>query len=329
MKTWLLIFALILISFAVRAKAFPVSDHYNGKIFYNPGQNQLLSFWEVLKWKMNGSASIWPDHVANKNYTLPKIEPSHRAIITFVNHATFLIQLKNLTILTDPMFSNRAGPFSFMGPARVREPGIRIDELPPIDVVVISHNHYDHLDLESLKILDAKFHPLFLAPLGDRPLLEEAGLQNIQELDWWDERVVKQTKIVFTPAQHWSARGLFDKCKSLWGSYFIQSQEFKAYFGGDTGYSSHFAETQKRLGSPDAALLPIGAYSPDYLMQINHMNPEEAIQAHKDLKAIYSFGMHFGTFPLTDESINEPVERLRTGQIENFLVLDHGESKVF
>ena len=329
MKSWFLFFALILLSFVVRAKDFSVSDHYNGKTFFNPGQNQLLSFWDVLKWKMNGSASVWPEHIANKTYALPKIEPSQRAIITFVNHATFLIQLNDLTILTDPMFSNRAGPFSFMGPARIREPGVKMDELPAIDVVVISHNHYDHLDLESLRVLDAKFHPLFLVPLGNRILLEEAGLQNIQELDWWEERTVKQTKIVSTPVQHWSARGLFDKNKSLWGGYFIQSPAFKAYFGGDTGYSSHFTDTQKRLGSPDVAMLPIGAYSPDYLMQINHMNPEEAIQAHKDLRPLYSFGMHFGTFPLTDEEINEPVERLQKAQVENFLILDHGESKFF
>lgn len=329
MKFLILLLALTLISFGGKAQEYPVSDHYDGKVFFNPEKNQLISFWDVLKWKMNGSAVVWPDQVPNKNYPLPKLTSEQRAIVTFINHASFLFQLKELNVLTDPIFSDRASPFSFMGPKRVRSPGLKIEELPKIDVVIISHNHYDHLDLASLTALDAKFHPLFLVPLGDEKLLKEAGIQNVREMDWWEEQTIRDYRIVFTPAQHWSARGAFDKCESLWGSYFILSSTFKAYFGGDTGYSTHFAKIRERLGAPDLALLPIGAYMPAELMQINHMNPQEAVVAHRDLNSGFSIGMHFGTFPLTDEGLNEPVERLKKMDIDNFLILDHGESRSF
>jgi L-ascorbate metabolism protein UlaG (beta-lactamase superfamily) len=311
------------------AENYPLSDHYDGKIFFNPQKNQLVSLWEILKWKMNGSSVLWPDEVMNKNYSLPKVAGDQRAVVTFINHATFMIQMPKLSILTDPIFSQRASPLSFMGPKRVRRPGLKMDDLPVIDVVLISHNHYDHLDLPTLKILDAKFHPLFLVPLGDAKLLKEFGLQNVREMDWWEELIIKGNKIIFTPAQHWSARGAFDKCKSLWGSYFIQSNNFKTYFAGDTGYSSHFLQIRSRLGAPDLALLPIGAYLPADLMQINHMNPAEAVIAHQDLASEVSFGMHFGTFPLTDEGMNEPVDLLKKVAPANFSVLDHGESRVF
>ena len=319
----------LLITISAQAKTYPVSDHYDGKVFFNPEKNQLISFWEVLKWKLNGDAVAWPDSLPNQTYVLPKLAADQRAIVTFINHASFLIQLKNLNVLTDPIFSERASPFSFMGPKRVRLPGLKLDELPKIDVVIISHNHYDHLDLPSLVALDAKYHPLFLVPLGDEELLKEAGIQNVREMDWWQEQVVQEHKIIFTPAQHWSARGAFDKCESLWGSYFIISDNFKTYFGGDTGYSSHFSNIRLRLGSPDLALLPIGAYKPQNLMQVNHMGPDEAVKAHRDLNSAFSIGMHFGTFPLTDEGINEPVDEFKKTQVEYMVTLDHGESKSF
>lgn len=323
-------FLVILCSFSIAFSAtYPISDHYDGKIFFNPEKNNLHSFWEVLKWKMTAEDNEWPDHRANKTYTLPPLDLDSRAVVTFINHASFLIRLKNLNVLTDPIFSERASPFRFMGPKRIREPGIKLEELPQIDVVVISHNHYDHLDLESLKRLDAKFHPLFLVPLGDKKLLKTQRLQNVREMDWWEEQIIREHKIVFTPAQHWSARNLFDKCESLWGGFFILSPNFKTYFAGDTGYSSHFNNIKLRLGSPDLSLLPIGAYAPRYFMGVNHMEPEEAVRAHRDLGSLFSIGMHFGTFPLTDEKIDEPVERLKKTKTENFMVLDQGESKIF
>lgn len=311
------------------AKDYPLSDHYDGKIFYNPGGNHLSSFFTILKWKAFGDPSDWPEQVPNKSYPQMVLAPTDRAVATFINHATFLLQLKDLAVLTDPIFSKRASPFSFIGPARVRRPGIELEELPKIDVVLISHNHYDHLDMESLKKLDGKFHPLFLVPLGDEKLLKEAGIQNVREMDWWEEQVIREHKIIFTPSQHWSARGLFDKCKSLWGSYFILSPEFKSYFAGDTGYGPHFANIRLRLGAPDLALLPIGAYAPRDIMKHHHMNPEEAVKAHEDLNSTHSIGMHFGTFQLTDEKIDEPLVRLKKMGRDNFTILDQGESKVF
>ncbi len=328
-KSGLLLLALILASFSVRAREYPVSDHYDGKTFFNPGGNHLLSFWQVLKWKLKGDGTTWPEHVPNQTYSLPKFTSSHRAVVTFINHATFLLQLDDLNILTDPIFSNRAGPSQFLGPARVREPGLRLEELPKIDVVLISHNHYDHLDLPSLKQLDARFHPLFLVPLGDEVLLLEEGIQNVHAMDWWQEHKIKQHKIVFTPSLHWSARGLFDKCKSLWGSFFIHSPDFKIYFAGDTGYSAHFSQIRQRVGTPDVALLPIGAYAPEELMRKSHINPEEAIKAREELGAELGIGMHFGTFPLTDEGMNDPIDRIKKATPEKFIVLDQGESKIF
>lgn len=319
---------MLILGFSVaEAKEYPKSDHYDGKVFFNPTQNQLHSFWDVIKWKATAEDNQWPDQVPNKAYPLPVRSPEQRAVVTFINHATFLLQLQDLNVLTDPIFSERASPLTFMGPKRVRAPGLALEELPKIDVVIISHNHYDHLDIESIKSLDAKYHPLFLVPLGNEKLLKEAGVQFVKEMDWWEEHTVREHKFIFTPAQHWSARGLFDKCETLWGSFFIQSPNFKSYFGGDSGYASHFANIRLRLGAPDLSLLPIGAYAPQYFMKVNHLTPEEAVQSHKDLNSALSIGMHFGTFPLTDEKIEEPTERLKKTGVETFITLDQGESK--
>jgi len=325
------LFLLIILGlpFSAHSKQYPKSDHYDGKKFFNPTENQLHSFWDLIKWKLSAEDNQWPDHIPNKTYPLPVLATDKRAVVTFINHATFLLQLKDLNLLTDPIFSERASPFRFMGPKRVREPGLKLEELPKIDVVIISHNHSDHLDLESLKILDGKFHPLFLVPLGDEKLLREAGLQNIREMDWWQEHIIREHKITFTPAQHWSARGPFDQCESLWGSYFIQSPNFKSYFAGDSGYASHFSNIRLRLGAPDLSLLPIGAYDPQYFMKVNHMTPEEAFQAHQDLSSAFSIGMHFGTFSLSDEKVNGPSERLKKLDQDVFMTLDQGDSKVF
>jgi L-ascorbate metabolism protein UlaG (beta-lactamase superfamily) len=323
-------FNILLLCFCLSTWAkYPLSDHYNGDTFFNPGHHEMKSFWDVLKWKLTTEATPWPESVPHQHFPFPQYHPDLKAIVTFVNHATFLLRYDGLTVLTDPIFSQRASPVRFAGPKRVREPGVSLDQLPAIDVVMISHNHYDHLNLESLKHIDEKFHPLFLVPLGDEELLKKAGIQNVREMDWWEEQQVKEHTIVFTPAQHWSARGLFDKCKSLWGSFFIKSSKFKTYFAGDTGYGKHFKMIQERLGTPDLSLLPVGAYEPRYFMKFSHMNPEDAVLAHQDLQSTYTLGMHFGTFQLTDESIDEPVTKLKSMQVENFTALDFGESKIF
>lgn len=312
------------------------SDHFDGKHYFNPDYpNELKSFWQVLKWKMTADTKKWPDSLENKNYPLRPLTPEEKVNATFINHATFLLQFPGLNVLTDPVYSERTSPFTFMGPKRVRAPGIPFDILPAIDVVVVSHNHYDHLDLETLKMIDAKFHPLFLVPLGDERYLKEAGIQNVKQMDWWEEVRVKDVKFTFAPSRHWSARHLWDKNESLWGSFMIDSGAVKVYHAGDTGHGKHFLDIKTRLGAPDLALLPIGAYKPRWFMQAMHMDPEDAVKAHIDLGAARSIGMHFGTFQLTDEGIDEPVNDLLTNlnkyQIANdkFIVLDQGQAISF
>lgn len=314
------------------AFSYPKSDHYDGKKFFLPWGDDLKGFFTVLKWKWTSEPVKWPEQIKNKNYPLRPLTPTEKINATFINHATFLLQLPGVNVLTDPVFSERTSPYSFMGPKRVREPGIPFDVLPPIDVVVVSHNHYDHMDIEALKMIDAKFHPLFLVPLGDEKHLLEAKIQNVKALDWWEEMKVKDVRFIFAPSQHWSARQLWDKNECLWGSWMIDNGAQKVYFAGDTGYGKHFLDIKSRLGSPDLALLPIGAYKPRWFMQYYHMNPEEAVKAHMDLGADRSLAMHFGTFQLTDEGVDEPVNDLKEALIKlqvsdsKFLILDQGQA---
>lgn len=284
--------------------------------------------------------STWPEYV--ENHVIPKrnvdLDPNGLGL-TFVNHATFLIQVAGLNILTDPVWSDRLGP-GFLslkfGPKRVRNPGITLEELPHIDVVVISHNHYDHLDIETLKILRYRFSPKVLVPLGDKALIESIGIKDVQELDWWESVTINpDTQITFTPAQHSSRRGLFDLDRSLWGGYLIQHRDRSIYFDGDSGYSTHYAEINKRLGSPDIAILGIGAYLPRWFMKPLHMNPTEATAAHKDLGAKLSIGMHYGTFQLSAEGFDQPSKDLKNALVKedflqgSFILLQEGETKIF
>jgi L-ascorbate metabolism protein UlaG (beta-lactamase superfamily) len=256
----------------------------------------------------------WPAAVSNtcKPEVHAVLQPGEVAL-TFVNHATFLIQTHGLNILTDPVWSKRVGPVSWFGPARVRPPGIDFDALPPIHLVLISHNHYDHLDRATLKRISARFSPRFLVPWGNRKLLQSAGAREIVEFDWWQTLDLSAgCGITFAPTQHWSKRGLFDRQKSLWGSFMVSAGGRRIYFGGDSAYSSHFADIRRRLGAPDLALLGIGAYEPRWFMQTMHMNPAEAVAAHRDLGARESIGMHFGTFRLSAEGMDHPPEDLKT-----------------
>jgi L-ascorbate metabolism protein UlaG (beta-lactamase superfamily) len=291
-----------------------LSDHFDGKRFYNEdreaGKGKGLT--AVLRWQFTGERKKWPEFL-NDNVK-PDFQPelaAGEAAITSINHATEVIQMKGLTVITDPVFSERVSPLSWYGPKRHRPPGATVDELPHIDVVIISHNHYDHLDLESLKALEKKDHPKFIVPLGNAKLLLEEGLRNVIELDWWQRAEVGEGfGITLAPTQHWSARGIFDRSENLWGGYVIEGPQLKIYFAGDTGYNRHFKEVAERFGAMDVSLLPIGAYEPRWFMQDHHMNPEEAVKAHQDLKAKVSVGIHFGTFQLTDEGIDDPPKDL-------------------
>lgn len=289
-------------------------NHFDGRRFFNPGiAEDATSFRELLKWKLNGQAARWPVTVANGHAPeLPMELRTGQAAVTFVNHATFLIQLPGLNLLTDPVWSDRVSPVGWAGPKRIRPPGLVWDELPRIDAVLLSHNHYDHWDTPTLRRLHERFRPQFISGLGNAAFLEHLGIPDGEDLDWWQTSgKVSEARIVFCPARHWSNRGGGNRNTTLWGSFYIQQDHQKIYFGGDTGWHGHFQEIRQKLGSPSLALLPIGAYEPRWFMASMHMNPAEAVQAHLALGAERSMGMHYGTWQLTDEGLDDPVNDLK------------------
>ena len=232
------------------------------------------------------------------------------AVVTFIGHATFLIQTAAGNFLTDPMYSDRAGPFGLLGPRRVRQPAVRFDDLPAISTVLLSHNHYDHCDRATLARLAKRFDPVVITPIGNGALVKSTGLRKVEELDWWQDAKTSPLPLTLTPAHHFSARTPFDRNRALWGGFTIAVAHRRIYFAGDSAYAPFFREVRRRFGPIDLALLPIGAYEPRWFMQAVHMNPAEALQAHLDLEASESIAMHFGTFQLTTEGIDEPVRAL-------------------
>jgi L-ascorbate metabolism protein UlaG (beta-lactamase superfamily) len=252
--------------------------------------------------------------------------------IIFINHASFLIQIEGVNIITDPIWSERSSPVSFFGPKRFINPPFKITELPKIDYVLISHSHFDHLDLPTLKTLKTLFNPVFIGGLGTCKFLLRNGIKNCIQKDWGEKVEVKKNfNIFFEKAKHWSKRSLFDTNKILWGSFVIASNKYKVYFAGDTGYGKHFQIIGDEYNGFDVALLPIGAYKPQYIMKYSHINPYEAALAHKDLKAKLSLGMHLKTFQLTDEGFNDPIIKLKVAKNnlnlkkQEFKVLNFGE----
>ena len=275
--------------------------------------------------------SRWPARVDQPSRRPPGLDGA-AAVVTFIGHSTFLIQTAAGNILTDPMYSQRAGPLNLFGPRRVRQPAVLFDDLPPISTVLLSHNHYDHCDLRTLGMLAERFDPIVVTPLGNGALVRSAGIRRVEELDWWQEAKAAAWPIVLTPAQHFSARSPLDRNRALWGGFMLVAGGARIFFAGDTAYARFFRDVRERLGPIDLALLPIGAYEPRWFMQSVHMNPEEAVQAHLDLEASESVGMHFGTFQLTTEGIDEPLRaledacRARNIPPSRFRTLGFGES---
>ena len=276
----------------------------NGKAIEKP-------FKDLVKWITSDvNPNLYAIEVSNEWKNINLHEDDN--YIIWIGHSTFLIKKAGITILTDPVFSVRASPFKNIGPERLIPPAIPLNELPKIDFVTVSHNHYDHLDINSLKkISELSPNAVFLVPAGDLKLLKKRKIDNVYQFNWWEAYKSEGLTFTFTPVQHWSKRGLFDRNKSLWGGWYMNFNEFGMYHAGDTGYSKDFIDTRLKLGSPKYAFIPIGAYDPEWFMAESHVNPEDAIQIMIDLQAEKAFGMHWGTFALTDEDTLEPPSRLK------------------
>lgn len=323
---------------AKRVRPYPLSDHFDGQRFHTPWPIEDRNFTDLLRWKFTGRSTPWPAHVPNTRQDVPPERVhGHDLRVTYIGHSTTLIQTAGVNVLTDPVWSDRTGPV-LIGPKRARQPGIPLDMLPPIDAVLVSHNHYDHLDLPTLRALWKRHRPRIVAPLGNAALIDRAlGQRVCQELDWWESSdLTSETgamRIHAAPAHHWSARGLFDRRKALWCSFVLEGPGGHIGFFGDTGYGSGeaFRLIRSRFGSLRLALLPIGAYEPRWFMAPAHMNPEEAVLAMRDLGARRAVATHHGVFKLTDEGIDTPLYHLAKARCEHgvsseaFRVMDVGE----
>lgn len=311
----------------------PKSDHFNGHSFHNPIAGSHTA-WQALKWFLTRKKGPWPSRIKALNFPAPAERVGAGELsVTFINHATTLIQIDGRNILTDPVWSPRASPFRRLGPKRVRPPGLSLEQLPPIDAILLSHNHYDHLDTDTLKALHNRHAAPIYSGLGNAALLAWHGLPTGVDMDWWQSlEIAPGHSLTAVPAQHYSRRGLFDGDGSLWAGFILESPAGTLYFAGDTAYDSFIDEIHQRFPKIDLALLPIGGYKPRWFMGPDHMTPEEAVRAHKVLNVRRSVAVHFGTFQLSDEAESEPVARLQAelekqGLDDEFWVLGFGESR--
>ncbi len=294
----------------------PPSDHFDGTLFFNPDGQMPGRFGDLLKWQFSGGRSKWP--AANPSPFDPA-EPAARIDgsglrLTMVGHSTLLIQAAGLNILTDPVWSPRVSPLSFAGPRRVNPPGIAFSQLPPIDLVLVSHNHYDHLDLATLARLKAKHDPQVLTPLGNDAIINAIvpGMR-LTAHDWGERiEIAKDIAIHVEPVHHWSARGARDRRMALWAGFVVETPDGNIYFAGDTGFhgGANYRLMAEKHGGFRLAILPIGAYEPRWFMAPQHQNPEEAVQGMQLANAAHAAGCHWGTFRLTDEPIDEPAQKL-------------------
>ena len=375
-KYTLLAIILIAIMYFVSSHANPVYDaskpHHTPTGFQNNYVKAVdKSFADLLRWQWEARGLPQPPQqptpvvqpqlaliqakTENVSFTpdasSQTAHPGYPALptVTWIGHATALVQANGLNVLTDPIFSERASPVQIFGPKRAQPPGVAMADLPPIDAVLISHNHYDHLDRASVALLDERAKAagkttVFIVPLGLKTWFNDLGITSVVELDWWQHHTLKGVDIYLTPVQHWSARGMGDRSSTLWGGWSVLGPDFHWYYAGDTGYSRDFADTRatfaaqqtaERGGGFDLALIPIGAYEPRWFMARQHVNPMESVRIHQDVGAKHSVGVHWGTFALTDEPLDQPPVDLaiamRTLSVPeaNFGVLAIGQSLQF
>ncbi len=294
--------------------------------FRNLADGDKPTFAKMLRWRWERLLHPLPPEnaarvprVALDAAALAKSEHGWR--VTWLGHATVLLQIDDLNVITDPMFSQRASPVSWFGPERATPPALRADQLPHIDAVLISHNHYDHLDEASVEALarQAGGPPRFLVPLGLERWLAEHGITNAQALGWWQQTTVSRgrttVRVELLPSQHWSRRGLSDTNATLWGAFGLWDEGGtggSAFFAGDTGYGPVFKEIGRRAGPFDLALIPVGCYEPRWFMKGHHVNPADAVRLAQDIGARYSLGIHWGAFRLCDEPVEAPLDDLPT-----------------
>lgn len=324
--------------FAARPYRGPRSDHFNGKKFYSWGMRPGNGLEEHNDWKL---FFRWIKHRMTSKWHFEKnrfyAKPGARVlggemVVTFVNHSTVLIQTEGLNIITDPVWSKRVSPFIGIGPKRYRSAGVDFKDLPPIDIVLISHNHYDHMDIPTLKRINKKWKPRIYAGLGNAKYLRTHGVRGAMDMDWWDKDVVsKDVSVVCAPGQHFSSRAFSDRNRTLWCGYVVETPHGNIYFAGDTGYGPFIEKLHERYKKFRLAFLPIGAFRPEWFMGPVHASPDKAMQMHHDLKVETSIAIHFGTFHLADDHQDEPLLRIRHLMAvapepkPNFIVLENGE----
>lgn len=309
------------------------SDHFDGKKFINLGDVKANGLGDALKWARTRKPQPWTEVTNATVGETPADKIDDGIKITFVNHSTFLIQMEGINILTDPVWSERTSPVQFAGPKRMRPPGIEFNELPEIDIIVISHNHYDHLDKHTMQQLIKKYDPKILTPLGVGEYVKSIGSKHVHDLDWWQEvNLQDSVRIACVPAQHFSGRGLFDRDATLWCGYVFITPGRNVYFAGDSGYGDFFKEIRKRYGSMNISMIPIGAYLPRWFMSPIHISPDEAVMVHEDVGSGVSIAMHFGTFHLADDGQDQPIVDLEKAMADaglsegEFVHLGEGES---
>lgn len=323
-------------TFSAPAYNGPTPANSDGERFVNQDPIEENRFYDFVDWQLTARPGAWPEWIdAQPGPAPPERVGAGQLRVTFVNHATTLIQMDGLNILTDPVWSQRTSPIGWLGPERHRPPGIRFEDLPPIDVVVISHNHYDHLDVSTIERLVEAHSPRFIVPLGNSKLLRRHGVIDTGDLNWWQRVPVSDAvRVTLVPARHFSGRGMCDRRQTLWGGYVIEGSDGYVYFAGDTGWGRHFEQIRDRYGPPRLAILPIGAFMPRWFMQTVHISPSEAVRAHEVLQAEYSVPMHYGTFQLADDGyrvprqfLGEALGTIDADRASRFWVLREGEGR--